>query len=190
MVETGVFIVDDHELVRQGLRSLIEAERNMKVVGEATSGEEALDAYLAVRPDVVVMDISMPGMSGIEATRSLLAGDPNARVVGLSMHADSSSAAAMREAGCLSFVNKASAFRDLVQAIHAASAGLSFDVGDCAGSDASSASENGTGLSSREQEVLGMIGHGYSNETIAENLNVGVDTVTAYRRIIMSKLRM
>mgnify|MGYP006419464867 CR=1 FL=1 len=190
MSNTGILIVDDHEILRQGLRLLIDTEPSLTVVGEAESGEDALDAYLSIFPDVVLMDVNMPGMGGIETTRQLLRRDDSARIVGLSMHMDSATSKAMREAGCLGFVSKSAPFKDLVLAIRAANAGMPFPDDDYIGAVTSNAGPRGDiGLTVREQEFLSLIGRGMSSDDVAARLAISAATVNSNRRQIMSKLR-
>ncbi|MBT3194619.1 MAG: response regulator transcription factor [Verrucomicrobia bacterium] len=190
MGDTGILIVDDHELLRQGLKALILSEPSLSVVGEAASGEDALDLYLGVCPDIVLMDVNMPGIGGVETTRRILQKDTRARIVGLSMHVDSVTTTAMREAGCLGFVSKSAPFEELVFAIRAASTGIAFphDEAAHAGPTAVQAG-NDVGLTRHEQELLALIGRGLSNEELAKRLDVSVSTVNIHRRRIMSKLR-
>ena len=179
MAGIGVLIVDDHKIVRQGLKSLIEGENSLSVAGEAASGEEALDAYLRDCPDVVILDISMPGIGGIETARRLINKDPNVRIVGLTMHTDEATINNLRSAGCCSFVSKTAPFEDLVMAVRCVNAGLSFpeDVED-----------SGAGCSRYEMDVLGLIGRGMSTEQIAEALSVDATVVKSCRRNFMAKI--
>jgi len=191
MGDTAVFIVDDHKMIREGLKAMIAIEPGLKVVGEAASGEDALDAYLDICPDVVILDVNMPGLDGIETARRLMKKDPNARIVGLSMYADNQTARRFREAGCLGFVTKSAPFKDLVLAIRTASAGVAFPDNDSVGAKASDATpKDDIGLTLREQEVLSLIGQGLSAEELAAQMEVSVATVASHRRNIMSKLRL
>ena len=191
MADTGVFLVDDHKMIREGLKSLIAIEPGLRIVGEAASGEEALDAYLDVCPDVVIMDVNMPGLDGIETTRRLMKKDPNARIVGLSMYADNQTARSLREAGCLGFVTKSAPFKDLVLAVRTASAGVTFPDDDYVGAKPLDATpKEDIGLTLREQEVLSLIGQGLSAEELATQMDVSTSTVASHRRSIMSKLRL
>ena len=191
MADTGVFLVDDHRMIREGLKALIATEPGLRVVGEAASGEDALDAYLDVCPDVVIMDVNMPGIDGVETTRRLMKKDPNAHIVALSMYADNKTARSLREVGCLGLVTKSAPFKDLVLAIRAANAGLTFPDDDYVGAKCTDATpKEDIGLTLREQEVLSLIGQGFSAEDLASQLEVSVGTVAAYRRSIMSKLRL
>jgi two-component system response regulator NreC len=191
MADTGVFLVDDHKMIREGLKSLIATEPGLRVVGEAASGEDALDAYLDICPDVVIMDVNLPGIDGVETTRRLMNKDPNARIVGLSMYADNQTARSLREAGCLGFITKSAPFKDLVLAIRTASAGLTFPDDDYVGAKPSDATpKEDIGLTLREQEVLSLIGQGLSAEELATQMDVSVSTIASHRRNIMSKLRL
>ncbi len=191
MGDTAVFIVDDHKMIREGLKAMIAIEPGLKVVGEAASGEDALDAYLDICPDVVILDVNMPGLDGIETARRLMKKDPNARIVGLSMYADNQTARRFREAGCLGFVTKSAPFKDLVLAIRTASAGVTFPDDDSVGAKATDATpKDDIGLTLREQEVLSLIGQGLSAEELAAQMEVSVATVASHRRNIMSKLRL
>ncbi len=191
MGDTGVFLVDDHEILRQGVKALIATEPGMRIVGEAATGQDALDSYLDVCPDVVIMDVNLPGLDGIETSRRLIVKDPNARIVGLSIRADTKTAKDLREAGCLGFVAKSAPFKDLVLAIRTASAGLTFfDEDYIGGHQPIAAQKADMGLTLREQEVLSLIGQGMSTQDLADHMGIDISTVTSYRRKIMSKLRL
>jgi DNA-binding NarL/FixJ family response regulator len=115
-----VVIADDHRILRQGLIALLRVEKNIDVVGEAADGVEAVELARSLRPDVIIMDVSMPKMSGIDATRQIVAELPDVRVVGLSMHEDETIAASMRQAGAVDFVTKGGRSDALISAIRAA----------------------------------------------------------------------
>ncbi len=123
MMTIQVLIADDHKMLREGLRSLLEKEPGIEVVGEATSGAEAVSLTREMKPSVVIMDIEMPEMNGIDATRQIVAEMPEIKVIGLSMHNETDVMESMREAGASAFVAKDSAFEKLASAIHAALAG-------------------------------------------------------------------
>ena len=121
-----VLLVDDHPLVRKGLRTLLESEANLAVVGEASDGAKAIDQVKALSPDVIVMDISMPNLNGIEATRSILAQAPDTRIVALSIHSEKRFVDDMLQAGAMGYVLKDSVPEELVRAIHAVLRGEAF----------------------------------------------------------------
>jgi len=118
-----ILLADDHRIVRQGLSSLLQLEPDLDIVAEAEDGEQALKLALRLKPDVVVTDVSMPGMNGVELTRMLLREMPGIKVLGLSMHIDRDVAAAMRDAGAVGYLTKGGLFEDLIAAIRACAAG-------------------------------------------------------------------
>jgi DNA-binding NarL/FixJ family response regulator len=120
MTTIQILIADDHKMLREGLRSLLEKEPGIVVVGEAVNGAEAVSLSREMRPSVVVMDIEMPEMNGIDATRKIVAEMPEIKIIGLSMHNETDVMESMREAGASAFVAKDSAFEKLASAIHAA----------------------------------------------------------------------
>ena len=196
----NILLVDDHQMMRDGLRMLLE-RADFRVVGEAATGQEALAAARALLPDVVVMDISMPGMNGIDATRRLLAELPQTKVVGLSMNADRRYAVALFDAGAQAYVVKNSASEELIHALHAVAAGnkyVSPAIGemptygpDPLGSQASAIEPwSHKALSPREREVLQLVAEGKSSKDVATELGVAVSTVETHRRQIMDKLEL
>lgn len=197
----GVLLVDDHEIVRDGLRSLLSRQDDIVVAGEASNGREALSVAEATRPDVVVMDISMSDLNGIEATRQLLEQDPNARVISLSMHSDRRYVTEMLAAGAYGYVVKDSAFDELAQAIREVHEGrrfLSQRVSQTVIEDymnqlngTTSQHKDASGerkLSPRELQVLQLIAVGLSTKEIAAKLQLSVKTVETHRRQVMEKL--
>ncbi len=193
MSRLRVYLVDDHPVVRDGLRSLIDAEADMSVVGEAFEGEAAVRGALALRPDVVVMDVSMPGMSGTEATARIRAGDPAVRVVALSAHEDRGYLQGVLAAGASGYVLKRSAAADLVGAIRHAAAGNTYLDPAVAGRLVDGPKRPGDGadreeLSEREAGVLRLIAQGFSNKQIAARLGIGVKAVEADKARATEKL--
>ncbi len=194
-----ILIADDHRIVREGLRSLIEGKAGYEVVGEASDGREALRLAARLDPDVVILDVAMPELNGIEATRQILGQRPGARIIALSMHSDRNFVAGMLQAGATAYVRKESAFEEIWGAIESVSRGKVYlgdgitgvvvqDYRDLI--DAADASQpHGTGaLSSREREVLQLLAEGKKTTEIAEALTVSVKTVETHRRRIMEKL--
>jgi two-component system response regulator NreC len=188
-----VLIVDDHGIVRAGLRALLSVEPDLDVVGEAEDGEQALRLARTLQPDVVLMDISMPGMDGLEATRALTQGQPRVRVLILSLHEDSALVRAALQAGAAGYVVKRGVEADVISAIRAAMRGdlyvhpavtRALLSGDRHASE-SSVDET---LSPRETEVLRLIAAGHTNREIAERLVLSVRTVESHRANLTGKL--
>jgi two-component system NarL family response regulator len=195
-VTIRLLLVDDHELMRQGLRAILDREDDVEVIGEATNGRMAVDLARQLAPDIVVMDVAMKDMNGIEATRQIRAECPSVKVMALSSHSDSRYVNAILEAGACGYVLKANAFDDLRRALEAARQGKSYlcpDVtqsvigGSSRGPD-SPASSAGTSLSPREREVLQLLAEGQSSPEIGKRLFVATTTVETHRRNIMRKL--
>ena len=187
-----VMLVDDHALVRMGFRMLL-ADAQVEVVCEAGSGEQACQEYAAVAPDVVVMDLSMPGMGGLEATRRLLAQDPKARILALSAHEDTAHPRRVLRAGALGYLAKRSAPEALIVAVAAVARGeryldaqtaLALAVAQIDG-EASPADM----LSEREFSVFIQLARGMSVAQIAENLNLSPSTVGTHLYHVKQKLR-
>ena len=191
-----VLLVDDHAIIREGLRSLLEKEPNMEVVADTDDGRKARDLVRELSPDVVIMDITMPGLNGIEATRQITAESPHVKVIALSIHSKRRYVADMLSAGAAGYILKECLFDELVQAIQAVVAGgqyLSPRITDVVVSDyvkrLSAASDSPTAtLSSREREVLQLVAEGKPTKQIALELHVSTKTIEANRRQIMEKL--
>lgn len=192
-----IMIVDDHRIVREGLRRLIDDAPDFQVVGEAGEGREALQLAKQLQPDIVIMDVAMSGMNGIEATRQLVAAQPDTRVLALSMHSDSRFVKQMLEAGALGYLVKENAFEEILTALNALTAGKLYvsplasgallqDVVQGQLADSESASP----LTAREKETLQLIAEGHSTAEIAERLFVSVKTVETHRKKIMDKLEL
>jgi two-component system, NarL family, response regulator NreC len=196
MKKVRVLLADDHKVVRDGLRLLIKEQRDMRVVGEAADGQEALKQARELKPDVVVMDLSMPGLNGLQATERLRVEQPTVKVVALTVHEDASYLVQMCKAGAVGYVLKRSAGDDLIKAIRAVAGGaLHFDPtlaskaltarpGEVRGKEGLHAAN----LSEREKEVLTMLAWGYSNKEIAGDLRLSIKTVETYRVRVGEKL--
>jgi DNA-binding NarL/FixJ family response regulator len=192
-----VMLVDDHTLIRQGVRVLLEAEADIVVVGEAEDGRHAVEMALDLHPDVVVMDIAMPLLNGIEATRQILAALPKTRVLVLSAHSDEEYVDRVTALGAAGYVLKQSSLQDLATAIRAAQAGRIYvspsivrrarrkSDGTPGGHLASALP---TRLSSREAEVLQLLAEGKANKQTAAELGISIKTVEKHRNGLMQKL--
>lgn len=189
-----ILLADDHAVVRQGFRMILSAHPDLEIVGEAGNGREAVELAATLRPDVVVMDVAMPELNGIEATRRLTADNPHTRVVALSMHKDSVYVREILRAGARGYLLKDSVADDLVAAVRAVAAGegyLSPAVSNAVLDDYRKHVTNPIDLlSSREREVLQMLAEGKTNKEIAAVLNLSVYTVEAHRGRIMEKLNV
>jgi DNA-binding NarL/FixJ family response regulator len=189
-----ILLADDHVTVRQGLKLLIDAEPDMTVIADASDGNEAVQKARDLNPDVIVMDISMPGMNGLAATRALKQIKPDAVIVTLTRHGDSAYLQELLRAGVSGYVLKRSAPTELLHAIRAAAAGGQYlDTTLTAGvtgglSGKSSAKMPAATLTEREASVLRLIASGYSNKEIAARLTLSVKTVEAHKANAMRKL--
>ncbi len=192
-----ILLADDHTVVRDGLRALLERESDMTVVGEAADGRESVRLAGELAPDVVVMDLAMPNMNGMEATRRIVAANSRAGVVILSMHQDESYVLGSLKAGAKGYVLKDSMRGEVVQAIRAASQGRSFltrKVARILQEDyVTRLRQRGLEdrydlLSDREREVLQIVAEGRSNKEVANLLNISLTTVETHRAHILQKL--
>ena len=189
-----VLLVDDHELMRQGLRSILESEGGVEVVGEAANGREAIELARKLTPQVVVMDVAMQDMNGIEATRQVRSACPGVKVIALSSHSDSRYVTAMLNAGASGYVLKANAYDDLRRALDAARRGKTYLCADVTESVVATSLRGGgtdnvrTLLSVREREVLQLLAEGLSSPEIGRRLFVATSTVETHRRNVMRKL--
>jgi DNA-binding NarL/FixJ family response regulator len=188
-----VLLADDHKMIREGLRLLVSAESDMEVVGEAENGKAAVTLTALLRPDVVVMDLSMPEVNGLEATKMLHAERPETPILTLTRHADRGYVQQLLQAGASGYVLKQSASQELVRAIRAVASGRTYldsgvmdqlaesvraGAGPCVGKH----------LSPREEEVLRLIAWGLLNREIADRLQVSIKTVEAHKTNAMTKL--
>jgi DNA-binding NarL/FixJ family response regulator len=191
-----VLLADDHVTVRHGLKLLIDSQPDMKVVSEASDGQTALKRALELKPDVVVMDISMPGMNGLVATRQLKQLQPDAAIVTLTRHGDDAYLQELLRAGVSGYVLKQSAPAELIQAIRAAAAGgqyldsslTSRVTAGFLAREGKPLGKAGVTVSQRESDVLRLIASGYSNKEIAAQLNLSVKTIEAHKANAMRKL--
>jgi DNA-binding NarL/FixJ family response regulator len=187
--ETTVLLADDHSLVRRGFRRIIEDEEGMKVIGEASNGVEAIRMAHELKPRVVVMDLSMPELDGVQATKEIVKHLPDTSVLVLSMHADDSYVRNALDAGAKGYLLKSAIDVDLVGAIRAVadgkrfmSAGLKYVAHD--------QDDELKKLTGREKQVLQLIAQGKSNKEIASLLDLSVNTVSVHRANLMEKMNI
>lgn len=191
-----VLLADDHKIVRDGLRTLLEKHNDISVLEEAEDGREALQLAKKLVPDVVVMDIAMPDLNGIEATRQILSENPGIRIVALSMHSDKRFVSEMLKAGASAYLLKDCAFEELITAIQTIMKGKIYLSPTIAGvvledyirSDRKSEPSVFSQLSDREREVLQLLAEGKSTKEVAAHLKVSIKTVETHRTNIMTKL--
>lgn len=197
MAKIRVLLADDHAIVREGVKMILIKEPDIEVVGEASDGQEALDLVDRLKPGVVVMDISMPGMSGIEATQHVRERYPGVNVLALTMHEDESYVFKLLRAGASGYVLKRAAAQDLVQAVRAAAKGEAFLYPSVARKivedylkrvETGEDRERYDGLTEREKEILTVIAQGLSNQQIAQKLYISIKTVQTHRAHILEKL--
>ena len=189
-----LLIVDDHKILRDGLRALLESEENLSVVGEADTGEQAIVLAGTLRPDVIIMDISLPDMSGLDAIRAIRQSDSTSRIVVLSMFSRREFVVQSLEAGCDGYVPKSAAHTSLVQAISVVMTGERYlhptATTALVGSRgaAHTEAEKFSQLSEREQEVLRLTALGFNSREVGERLILSPKTVETYRVRAMEKL--
>jgi DNA-binding NarL/FixJ family response regulator len=199
MKKIGVLLADDHAVVRQGLRALLEAEGDIAVVAEAENGRQALAQAKKFMPDVVVMDVAMPGMNGLEATRQIVRNVPSSKVLVLTSYGDDDCVTQLLEAGATGYLVKQTAAADLLKAIREVHHGNAFFSPSIAkrlrqqeGEALASGQPAGrtARLTSREAEVLQLVAEGYANKQIAAELCISIKTVEKHRQQAMNKLNI
>lgn len=192
-----VLIADDHAILRAGLKLLVNSQADMEVVGEASDGEQAIETARETNPDVALMDLTMPRVTGVEALRKILQGGGKTRVVVLTMHDDPAYLRSVLAAGASGYVLKRSVDGDLLSAIRAVHTGGTFIDPSLAGvlvqevqgrNKGASAKAKPSILSDREMQVLRLVARGFSNKQIAGQIFVSVKTVETYRSRVLSKL--
>jgi DNA-binding NarL/FixJ family response regulator len=199
MKKIGVLLADDHAVVRQGLRALLEAEGDIVVVGEVENGRLAVAQTKKLLPDVVVMDVAMPGMNGAEATRQIVRNVPSAKVLVLTSYGDDDYVTQLLDAGASGYLLKQTAAADLLKAIRQVRGGNAFfspaiakrlrqdDRETSAGSPSTTKLSK---LTSREAEVLQLVAEGFANKQIAAELTISIKTVEKHRQQAMNKLNI
>lgn len=200
MKKTRIFIADDHPILREGIKSAFSNHTDIAVVGESDDGAGALKAISALKPDIIIMDITMPGLNGIAATRHVVDENPDAKVIILSMHRDPSYAIDAFRAGALAYVLKESAVEDLLKAVEKVKSGSKYASPAVADEllngvvDVIKRDRNGHDpydlLSRREKEILKLVANGSTSREVAEKLFISVSTVKSHRNNIMKKLKV
>jgi two-component system response regulator NreC len=199
MKKLRILLADDHIVMRTGLRALLERQQDLEVVGEGENGREAVELAVSLKPDVVVMDVGMPLLNGIEATKTIVSQRPATAVVILSMHADESYVMRALKAGARGYLLKDSAAADLIGAIHAVSQNKSFfspKVSHILAEDyvrvlnQRGEMDSYDLLTSREREILQLLAEGKANKDVATSLNISPYTVETHRKHILEKLNL
>jgi two-component system response regulator NreC len=193
-----ILIADDHQIMREGLRTMLEKEHDIKVVGEAEDGRMTHRLAQELIPDVIIMDVAMPDLNGIEATRQIIADLPGVKIIALSMHDDRRFVLNMLKAGAAGYMLKDCAFKDLAKAIRVVMSNktyLSDEIADIVVKDyLASSTPAGSSvfqlLSPREREVLQLLAEGKTSAQIGESLHISVKTVETHRQQIMVKLKI
>jgi DNA-binding NarL/FixJ family response regulator len=200
MKKITVLLVDDHKVLRQGLRVLLESEGDITIVGEAETGRQAVEMTSKLRPDVVVMDISMPRLNGLEATRQITRKSPLTKVIILSAYNDDDYVQQLTEAGAVGYLVKDSGAADLSKAIREARKGNAFfspsitkrllDHYRRSDSKGRPDQKRDLALTPRESEVVQLVAEGQANKQIAAELSLSIKTVEKYRQQVMDKLNI
>jgi DNA-binding NarL/FixJ family response regulator len=192
-----ILLVDDHQITREGLRALLEKEEEFEIVAEASNGRDAVKFALDLAPDVVLMDVAMPDLNGVEATRQILETKKNIRIIALSMHSEKQFVAKMMEAGASGYLLKDCAFDELthgIRVVHEGGTYLGQQIAPVVVQDYVQSLRDKksffSSLTPREREVVQLIAEGHSTKEIAYKLNVSTKTVETHRRNTMEKLKI
>ena len=191
-----VLIADDHAIVRNGISRMLEDQEDIEIVGEAADGQETIQKVRETAPDVILLDISMPGMNGLDATKQLKAINPEVRILILTMHAEEQYAPRLMKAGAMGYVTKHAPLKELVKAIHEIKSGRRFISPKLAENLAWRYLGNRPDLtpveclSDRELQVLCLLAKGNTNHEIAESLHLSVKTIDTYRARVLEKLNL
>ncbi len=196
--ELRILVADDHELVRHGIRGILRARRGWRVIGEAGNGQEAVEKTDKLKPDVAILDVSMPDLDGLQATRKIRAASPNTKVVVLTMHESDQMVHQVLDAGALGYVLKSDLAANLVKAVEDASAGRLFltpRVSDIVlkgflknGNQAGPSEPSSAKPTPREVQIIRLLAEGKANKVIAASLGITIRTVETHRARIMVKL--
>ena len=193
-----VLIVDDHEIMREGMTALLRKYSQFEVVGQATDGRQALEMASQLKPDVIIMDVGMPNLNGVDATKKLISMYPDLKIMALSAHSDGAIVAKMIKAGASGYMLKESAFDELIEGLNTLLDGRTFlcnkiskvVFSDYVGMVTNRQAKAGDGLSSREREVLQLVAEGHTTKEIAEVLKLSTKTIDSHREHIMEKLEI
>jgi two-component system response regulator NreC len=198
VLKIKLIIADDHKIIREGVKALVDTHENLELVAEAADGQSAIQAVLKYKPDIVIMDVNMPNLNGIEATRKILSDFPGIKIIALSMHSDRRFVGEMLRAGASGYMLKDCAFNELVRAIQEVMDGkiyLSPGVASVVVEEYINNKESRSGsvirnLTQREKQVLQMIAEGYTTKEIAKKMSLSTKTVETHRKKIMDKLNI
>jgi two-component system response regulator NreC len=193
MAEIKILMVDDHAIMRDGIRALLDLQEDMEIIGEAADGNEAVEQALKLKPEVIIMDLAIPGLDGLEATRRILKKMPQTKILVLTQHDNKEYIVAAIKAGVAGYVPKRALGKELVSAIYAICKGDSFLYPSVAAALIESYrrqidEEPYDRLTSREREILKLIAEGNSSREIAERLYISLKTVMGHRTKVMGKL--
>ena len=191
-----VIIADDHKIMRDGLKSILEKQRDIEIIAEASDGRTSVELAIKLKPDVIIMDVAMPDMNGIEATRQIIEKSPKIKVIALSMHSDKQFILEMLNAGASGYLLKDCAFHELINAIHSVASNRSYlspEIADIMIKEykhviSKESLSVFSLLTSRERQVLQLIAEGKTTKEIAYTLKVSTKTIETYRQQIMYKL--
>ncbi len=197
-MKTKILLVDDHKILRDGICSIVKGYPDMEVIGEAANGKEALQLVEELSPDIVIMDISMPDLNGIDATRMIIADNPNIKVIALSMHHDKQFVSEIFKAGASGYLLKDCAFDELEHAVNIVMDGktyinpqiASLVIESLVNQPQATSQKTFSLLTDREREVLQLISEGESTKEIASKLSVSAKTIESHRRQVMGKLNI
>ena len=193
-----ILLADDHSIIREGLSALIDKQDNMQVVATAENGRKTLQLAQKLEPDIIIMDISMPELNGIDAARQILAAQPKTKIIALSMHSDRRFVSEMLKVGASGYLLKDSAFEELANAINAVAKNNTYlspeitgvIVEDYVAQISTSENTGNPNLTPREREVLQLLAEGKSTKNIASDLKVSIKTIETHRQNIMDKLNI
>lgn len=193
-MDLKIVLVDDHKILRDGLKNMIEKYPNFKVIGEATNGREALSLTQKLNPDMVIMDVAMQGLNGVDATQQIVQQSPDTKIIGLSMHSNKRFILGMFKAGAFGYLLKDSDSGELIEAIKTVAHGKKYISQRISGAIVdeliSPTKKEESELSQREKEILQLIAEGKSSKEIAEILFLSSKTVDSHRKNIMDKLEL